>query len=201
MDLRKTRAETVVDNLEDDIFMEDKPSLLSKIQIDPKDLIGLAVRIALCFVGVFVLKHFEKENLSKLRGQKAVVNQELETLKGQEKTLQTQVDGFGKMKESSKEFQNKLTIMQEIANNRLSAVSGLDHIQSVIPEEIWLQKVAFNNRKFEIQGYGTTNKHIQHFVEQLEQTNIFASVGLERVAEDNQRKMRRRNFTVTSVLK
>ena len=201
MDLRKTRAETVVDNLEDDVFMEDKPSLLSNIKIDPKDLVGFIIRLALCFVGVFALKYKEQQDLSKLNSQKAIATQELNTLQDQEKKLQTQVDGFGQLKERSKEFNNKLNIMQKIANNRLSAVTGLDQIQGVLPEEVWLEKVAFNDRKFEIQGYSTTNKQIQNFVEKLEQTNLFSTVGLERVAEDRGKRMKRRSFTVTSVLK
>ena len=201
MDLRKTRAETVVDSLDDDIFMEDKSSFLSSIKIDPKEVIGFLIRVALCFVGVFALKYFEYQNLDKLKRQKVIISEELNTLQAQEKSLQDQVDSFGKLKERSKEFNNKLNIMQKIANNRLSAISGLDQIQSKIPEEVWLDKVAFNNRKFEIQGYSTTNKQIQNFVEQLEQTKFFASVGLDRVAEDRGKRMKRRNFTVTSVLK
>ena len=197
---KKQEQKQSVDNLEDDIFMEDKPSLLSKITIDPKDLIGFLIRLVFCFVGVFVLKYFEQENLSKLKGQKAIVSEELNTLQAEEKKLTTQVDTFGKMKERSKEFNNKLNIMQKIANNRLSAVTGLDQIQSVIPEEVWLEKVAFKDRKFELQGYSTTNKQIQNFVEKLEQTNLFSTVGLERVAEDRS-KRRRRSFTVTSILK
>ena len=201
MDLRNTRAKTVVDNLDDDIFMEDKASPFSKIKIDPKELIGFLIRLALCFVGVLVLKYFEQQNLNKLKSQQTIANQELSTLQEQKKQLQGQVDGFGKLKERSKEFNNKLNIMQKIANNRLSAVTGLDQIQSMIPEEVWLEKVAFSNRKFEIQGYSTTNKQIQNFVEQLEQTNSFSTVGLERVAEDRGKRIKRRTFTVTSVLK
>ena len=201
MDLRKTRAETIVDDIDEDMFMEDSPSILSKIKVDPKELTGFIIRLALCFVGVLVLKYFEKQNLDKLKSQKTIASQELSTLQAEETKLKSQVDSFGHMKERSKEFNTKLNIMQKIANNRLSAVKGLDQIQSVIPEEVWLDKVAFDDRKFEIQGYSTTNKQIQNFVENLEKTHIFSTVGLERVAEDRGKRMKRRTFTVTSILK
>ncbi len=201
LDLRKTKAETVMDNMDEDIFMEEKTSLFSKIKIDPRDLVGFLFRVAFCFVGVLVLKYVEKQNLEQLQADKALVSGELSELQEQQKEIQNQVNAFGHMKERSKEFNNKLNIMQNIANNRLSAINGLDHIQNVIPEEVWLKKVAFNNRKFEITGSSTTNRQIQNFVKELEEDSPFASVNLDRVEEDrNAKRLKRRNFTVTSTL-
>ena len=204
LDLRKTRAATVVDDLGDDflLYEDEKNSFLSNIEIDPKRIIGFVVRLALCALGVVVLRYIEKQNLDKLNGQKSIVQNELNQLAKKQKEKEKEVEGFAYMAKKSKEFYNKLDIMQELADSRLLALTGLDHIQSIIPEEVWLQRVNFDDKKFTITGTSTTNKQIQNFIEKLEDTQLFSNVNLEKAIEDKDKKNYiRRNFIIKSTLK
>ena len=205
LDLRKTRAATVVDDLGDDFLLyedEKKSSFLSNIKIDPKRIIGFIVRLALCALGVVVLRYIEKQNLDKLNGQKSIVQNELDQLVKKQKEKEKEVEGFAYMAKKSKEFYNKLDIMQELADSRLLALTGLDHIQSIIPEEVWLKRVNFDDKKFTITGISTTNKQIQNFIEKLEKTQLFSNVNLEKAMEDkNNKNYIRRNFIIKSTLK
>ena len=204
LDLRKTRAATVVDAFDDDLFSydEDKPSFLSKLDIDPKKIISFFVRVALCVGGTAVLMYIEKQNLERLNGQKAVVQGEFDNLKSKSSMIEKEIKGFEYMIAKSRDFNNKLKIMQKIVDHRLSAVTGLDNIQQVIPKEVWLKKVDFNDRKFTLKGISTTNKQIQNFIEELERTNLFSIVSLQKSEEEkNNKNYRRRRFTIVSTLK
>ena len=106
------------------------------------------------------------------------------------------------MAKKSKEFYNKLNVMQELADSRLLALTGLDHIQSIIPEEVWLQKVNFDNKKFTLTGTSTTNNQLQNFIQKLEDTQLFSNVNLEQSREEKDNKNYvRRHFSIKSTLK
>lgn len=205
LDLRKTRVATVVDQLDDeDIFLDDadKKSFLSDLDLETKDIIGLVLRLVVCGLGVVILMHFEKKNLDKLNGEKAVIQEELNSLKSKQSTIKKEIQGLEYISEKSKEFNRKLNIMQGIVDNRLLAVKGLDFIQSAIPEEVWLREVSLNKKKFIIKGVSTTNKQIQNFIEQLENTDLFSAVSLAKAEEEKKEAhYSRRRFTIESSLK
>lgn len=207
LDLRKTRASTVIDSVDEDFFLYDnekKSSFLSDVAIDPKQIIGFFIRIALCALGTIILMRVEKNNLDKLNAEKAIVSGELSQLKGEKGNLEKQIKGFEYIAKKSEEFNKKLDIMQKIADRRLLAVTGLDKIQEVIPEEVWLKEIRFNKDDFTIKGVSTTNKQIQNFTEELERTNLFSKVVLDRAEEDksnNSKLHSRRRFVIVSTLK
>lgn len=203
LDLRKTRASTVVDSVDEDFFLYDDEKK-SSVSVNPKKIIGFIIRIAVCALGTVILMHVEKTNLNKLSAAKAIVNGELNELKGKQQNLKKQIEGFEYISKKSKEFNEKLDVMQKIVNRRPLAVTGLDHIQEVIPEEVWLKEIRFDRDDFTITGVSTTNKQIQNFAEQLEKTNLFSKVVLDRAEEDRSGKNKlhsRRKFVIVSTLK
>jgi Tfp pilus assembly protein PilN len=142
--------------------------------------------------------------LDKLNAAKAIVNGELNNLKTEQGSLKKQIEGFEYIAKKSKEFNEKLDIMQKIVDRRFLAVSGLDQIQEVIPEEVWLKEIQFRKDDFTIRGVSTTNKQIQNFAEELEGTNLFSKVVLDRAEEDrsnNSKLHSRRKFVIVSTLK
>ena len=204
IDLRKTRASTAVEAFGDEFLIDDdkKDSFLSNIEIEPKVVIFFLIRLAFCVSGIFVLMHMEKKNINTLNGQKAIINNELSTLQTEQKKIEKDVEGFGHILNTAKEYKNKLGIMQKIADRRLIAVTGLDSIQSVIPEEVWLNQVGLQDRKFTIRGISTTTKQIQNFIEKMESTNLFSSVVLEQAKDTQNKKQRKRKlFVIVSELK
>ena len=205
LDLRKTRAATVADQLDDaDIFLDDadKKSFLSDLDLEVKDIIGLVLRLVVCGLGIVILIHFEQKNLDKLNGQRMIAQDELNSLKSKESKIKNEIKGLEKLSEKSKEFNHKLNIMQGIVDNRLLAVKGLDLIQSAIPEEVWLREVSLKKKKFIIKGVSTTNKQIQNFIEQLEDTDLFSAVSLAKAGEEKKEAFySRRRFTIESLLK
>ena len=204
LDLRKTKASTVVQDLGDDFLLYDekKASFFSDIKIDVKSIIGFVLRIVVCAVGTFVLIYFEKQNINKLNVDKAKANTELNAFKKKQAEMEKQIEGFEYIAKKSKEYEDKVSIMETIVDKRLSAITGLDKIQGVIPEEVWLKKVEFRDKDFTITGISTTNKQIQNFVEELEKTRLFSKVNLEKAEEENRnRAYSRRRFIIVSTLR
>ncbi|MDE0119204.1 MAG: PilN domain-containing protein [Bdellovibrionales bacterium] len=204
LDLRKTKAATVVDDIggDDFVFYDEKPGFLSNITIDPWRVFGFFFRVGICAAGVIALRYVEQQNLDKLNRQKTIVQGELDQLIKTRKDKEKQVESFGYIVEKSKEFYNKLDIMQGLADSRLLPLTGLDYIQNVIPEEVWLREIEFRNKEFDIKGASTTNKQVQNFIEKLEGTQLFSSVTLQQSREEKDNKNYiRRNFTIKSTLK
>lgn len=207
LDLRKTRASTVVDNVEDDIFFEEEKKgsivseLVSNINIEPKTIIKFIVKLAFCGLGTVALIYFEKDQINKLNVQKADRQKKLDTLNQKKQSIENKIKTSETSTEASEEFNNKLNIMQGIVNHRLDAVKGLDNIRDSIPKKVWLTEVDFRNKQFKIRGHSITNKEIQEFVVNLEKTDIFAFVRIDETKKDkNIKNQNKVTFTITSEL-
>ena len=149
LDLRKTRAATVVDNVDEDLFLDEdkKASFLSNVEFDPKLLVGFCIRLAFCASGAIGLRIYDSQNIKKLNAQKIVVNSELSELTKKQKAVEEKITGFDDLAQKSKEFYGKLDIMQNLADERMLALTGLDQVQSSIPEEVWLKKIKFDRKQ------------------------------------------------------
>jgi len=200
LDLRKSRAQTTYD---DDFFseLESKPSIFS--EIEPVHVVASVVRVAIFVAGVLALMHFEKNQLNKLNAIKAKEQGTLNTLNKKIKKLEKDIKNYEYLNKQTEEFNQKLSIMDQIVDNRLSALKGLDRIQTVIPQKVWLKKVDYRDKTFSLEGVSVTNRDLQKFTEALENTNLFSQVVIEKssMSSGKNKLKNRREFIVESVLK
>ena len=205
IDLRKSRASTVMESdleFDDDFVVQEESALskwISQIDINPAEILAILIRVCLCCAGTVLLIQVEKSRLNKVKAQKAVVQGEFDQLNQEKQNLQNQVKGFSYMQKKSQEFNNKLAIMKKVAKKKLKVIKGLDQMQDVIPDKMWLKRINYRQDKFTIEGAAETNKQVQNFIEALEGTRLFSGVKLERVQEQDRTK--RRTFTISSVLR
>ena len=205
LDLRETRA-TLVDQeiMDDDFILEGKTNLppwlkLPEIDISLNEIFSLIVRLFLCCLGVLILKQVETRNLNLLQTQKISAEQEYSQLEKQMQEIQNKVKGFEYLQDISQEFNNKLVIMEEVANKKLKVIKGLDQIQTVILKDIWLEKIDFRQNKFTLEGFAKNNSQVQDFIERLEKTELFVNVHLDRVSEVS--SSRRKQFNMYATLR
>lgn len=199
IDLRKSRS-TMVDQevLDNDFVLDSEKNLFSFLsKINFKAIFNVIIRLIICCAGTVVLMQYEQANLRKLETQRNSANNEYIKLQNQVKGIQKEIGGFGYLKEKSVEFTNKLSIMEGVVQKRLKVIRGLDHIQDVIPKKVWLNRVNFNKNKLILNGFSSTNKQVQDFIESMEKTNIFERVVLDKVSEQGASKQKRFAIHVT----
>ena len=201
VDLRKSRSTMVDQEVMDDGFILDSEknvfAYLSKI--DFKIVLKIVIRLVLCCAGTVVLMQVEKRNLQKLGAQRNAANNEHNQLKNNMQAVQKEIEGFDYLKGRSLEFTNKLIIMEGIVHRRLKVIRGLDQIQDVIPQNVWLERVNFNGNKLVLNGFSSTNKQVQTFIESMEKTNVFLRVVLDRVSE--QGALKQKSFAIHVTLR
>ena len=203
IDLRKTRATTAIEDFGDDFLIdENKKSFLSDLEIDLKAVVIFILKLVVCVSGVFGLMYEEKRNLDKLNGQKAILNTEVNSLDVEKKKIEKAIEGFTHIVDTTKEYRNKLEIVQKIADRRLMAMKGLDYIQGTIPEEVWLKKVQLRDKEFTITGVSKTTKQVQDFIEGMESADLFSSVVLQNVSDIlSSNQNRGKQFVIVSMLR
>ena len=89
--------------------------------------------------------------------------------------------------------------MEGIVHRRLKVIRGLDQIQDVIPQNVWLERVNFNGNKLVLNGFSNTNKQVQTFIESMEKTNVFLRVVLNKVSE--QGALKQKSFAIHVTLR
>jgi len=199
IDLRRSRSTMVdPDALDSGFIIDGEKNIFSFLsRIDLKLIFNIIIKLVICCMGTVVLMQYEQVNLRKLEVQKKSADSEYSQLQKQEKNIQEKIGGFTYLKDKSVEFTNKLSIMNGVVQKRLVVIRGLDHIQDVIPEKVWLDKVSFSKDKFILNGFSSTNKQVQDFIENMEKTNIFKRVVLDKVSEQGALKQKRFTIHVT----
>ena len=213
IDLRKTKAVTVTTALpeaEDDELILDESSTdwQEKLGLDlsRKQWIGIFIRMVFLISGLIGLKMYEVKNINRLNMQKSVLSEKLEEVKTKKENIEKQIATFGSLSSQSRQFNEKLDIIQSIINNRVWAIKGLDQIRSNIPGKVWLDKIQYRKKTFIIEGASISNKQIERFVEALENTHLFSQVNLNQMVEEtktarNVGGLKNRFFTIHSILK
>lgn len=188
LDLRKTRASTVVDTVDDGSISfdsEDKFSFLSNLTIDPKYIITIGLKLALCGVGTYILMYYEQQELSKFNKQKAIEVSKVKNIQVKISKIKLQFTEFQAVEKIVDTYYEKLQILKNIVGSRLLSIKILDNIQNSIPKEILLNKINFMNNTLIIRGETPTHQYVSVFVEALEDTRLFSSVDLERIDKKN----------------
>lgn len=202
-DLRKTRASSITESSDDVIsFDKEKKSILSDISIDPKIVINIILRLALCALGTYILIHFEQQELDRLLAKKATLEKTLEKSKNIIISLEKEIKTYGALPKKAEHFKNRLNIMQKIVKYRLLPIKSLDQIQSIIPKDIFLKNINYTKKRIIFTGVGNTMPSIHTFIQSLEGTTLFANIVLQRVSQETHNKFfHRRAFIIESVLK
>ncbi len=188
LDLRKTKAQTVVADTVDPGELEfdevGKP-WVDKLGLDltAAQWVRLGVRAVLITCGVIGLKIYEKHNLKTLNKQQTTAEGILANLKTQKQALEKDIKGFKSSSEQSDQLGGRMDIIERIVTDRSLAIKGLDQIQNAIPEKVWLNRIQYDNKKFKIEGTSVSAKEIEIFVEQMEKRQIFSTVTLNEVKE------------------
>ena len=210
MDLRNTKAATVAapPSMADEgiLLDEEQQPWAEKLGLDltSQQWVKLVLRVVFLAGGVMGLQFYEKHNIKTLKARQGVLETELADLKTDKDKLTKELDSFGFLSEQSDKLYSDSDTMKLIANERLLAVKGLDKIRSVIPKKVWIRSIRYNQKKFIIRGSGVSSEEIEHFVNKLENTRLFAQVSLndmrDQKASPSAGGFNRKAFTVESIL-
>lgn len=119
----------------------DIQSILGRIDLsglDAKFFVQFSVKLLLVASIPFGLKVYEIYNINLLEKEKQSVESVLSSKQSESTQLQNKIEGFNDLKKQAQEYENKKSLLRELAHARLVIPKFLDQVQSVIPESVWL---------------------------------------------------------------
>lgn len=196
------------DQYDSDTFVDDISTEESvgewQISLDTKDVVAILLRLVICVAGVLALMFWEDKQIKELQIKSQQVHSDGENLKLKKSEIEKEIKGFNYVAGKSEEFMKRIYIIQDLAEVKSLAINGLDQIQEVLPEKVWLEKVSFRDGKFTIDGIALNNTEIQFFIKNLEKVPIFSSVVLNRsndITTGQKRVQKNKKFSIESALK
>ena len=110
---------------------------------------------------------------------------ELRTWNQAEKTLQKTVDLQNEVNRLRENVGNRITIIKELTGDSDLRFSMLQHINTIIPQNLWLLRISeieeSNKIFFTIEGMSYSKQDISTFLASLEQYENFRNVSLESI--------------------
>ncbi len=80
------------------------------------------------------------------------------------------------------DVERKLKIVDRLQEGRFRSLKTLHAIASVIPENVWLEKISDSGGDIELAGLGESNKAVASFMRKLDQSPLFTNIRLGEIS-------------------
>jgi Tfp pilus assembly protein PilN len=166
----------------------------------PDDTKLAAAKIGLMLLFTIALMFYESFNMSSLREEATKLSAQANQLRAEvskgkaenEKALETQKE--------IKELESRIELMKELGEKRMRELKALDHLQSIIPKQLWFKEVKYKEQQFDITGYAVSDDDLTDFLQGLEKQSYFSDVVLEQAIEVKNQTGFLKQFKITAVL-
>jgi Tfp pilus assembly protein PilN len=131
-------------------------------------LIGVAAVLGIVTV-IAVLEHAKV----------AALNKDVVELRDEVRAIQPQVDRVRKLTTQREELERRLDIIRQLDQGRFLCVRMMDDVSRNTPNYMWLTDIRQNApRSISVTGITFSNLIVADFMTRLEQSSMFASIGL-----------------------
>lgn len=132
-------------------------------------ILGLTVVFAVCYV-MYSRQSSEIRKMENTLAQKIEIRSQFEQTRKQ----------LNELSEKQKELENRRAVIRNLVTKRNVPIRILDALsQTLVPEKIWLVKVAEQGAAMTLEGFALDNQTIAQYLKALEDLPFFANVQLE----------------------
>ena len=153
----------------------DIQTILSQIDLsglDARFFVQFSVKLLLVASIPFGLKVYEIYNINLLEKEKQGVESVLSSKQSESAQLQKRIESFDELKKQAQEYENKKSLLRDLAHARLVIPKFLDQVQSVIPESVWLTGLTVTKSEhvnsITIDGESLSEESVNNFLANLQ---------------------------------
>lgn len=144
----------------------------SKVSVQFQSQLIAAVVVALLVLGGAVYGWtWLNSKVNRLQNEKAQAQKELAALKEKVK----EVENYERDK---KNFEEKISVIEQLKKNQTGPVFMLDEVSKNIPERVWLTKLSESGGRISLEGNAISNTDLVNFVNNLRNAKGFSNVDL-----------------------
>ena len=124
--------------------------------------------------------------------QRAVVNENKDRIRLAQKKVDelrdiiTQVEEF---EQKEAELEQKISVITDLKNSQRGPVDIMDHISQALPELLWIDRLDQQGDKISLSGRAFNQSAIEHFIQSLDESPIFAEPVLNDITQRNEVKV------------
>ena len=117
-------------------------------------------------------------------------------------SLTRTIGDIEKYKMNKTVLERKLTIINNLEENRLAPVIMLDELSTLVPvKDVWLDKISEKGSDLTIEGVARNNIEVAHFMRNLSGANFVRIVDLVSTREKEMSGMKLQQFVISCVKK
>lgn len=137
---------------------------------------GLLIRLGLVIVPVILGYFFGSYNIGTAKDKIKKLNQQAENFEKDIGSIKPDLDLIEKLNSEKNKLSQEISNLKLLSKKRYRLAKSLDAIQTLIPEKAWLVKISYKANKIIIEGRAPDDQIVSSFMENLEQSALFANV-------------------------
>ncbi len=136
----------------------------------------LLIRVGLVIVPIVLGYVFGSYNISTAKDKIKNLNDKASSFEKDIGAIKPELDLIEKLSAEKNKLNQEISNLKALSKKRYRLAKSLDAIQTLIPEKAWLVKVSYKSNKIIIEGRAPDDQVVSSFMENLEQSAIFANV-------------------------
>jgi len=128
--------------------------------------------------------------------QLADLKEETIAIQKQNDDLKSKIGTIANLANLRSDVERKLKIVDRLQEGRFRSLKTLHAIASVIPENVWLDKIKEVGENIELSGLGESNKAVASFMRKLDKSPFFTDVRLGEISRVMQGGLPVRRFSL-----
>lgn len=159
----------------------------------PQGIIKIVLMLGFVLVAYFYRSHV----IGQLELQTQSLSQQ-ESILQEELRLKTEQAGSKvELEEQARELKNRLEVIKNLSKGRIKEVRALDYIQSVVPEQVWLKSISYQQTQMLLRGNSSADGDLAQFFKSLEKSPFFKDMVVLQSKEDRSQSSVVKSFEVT----
>ncbi len=155
-----------------------------------KEFIVLIVSVALLFVSFIIIQSQLDKGKEEKLAQISKTKKEIDDQK-------TQIKEINQAKESQKNFQDRLNVINSLRKGKSISARLLDEISIAKPEKIQLESLKKEGTKLGIEGVALDDETVANLMTNLRKSKVFKNVDLIVSEQIEQNKIRLKRFVLS----
>lgn len=160
-----------------------------------------AVNFLLMVLFVVLMVVYESFFVSALKEETSRLQQQAATMETQVQQRQQESQEALKVQGEIRELETKIEILKSLSKNRLIELKALDQLQTLIPDKVWLERIEYDDQKFDLRGFAMSDEDLTDFLKLLEERTFFVNVILLQARETDSPQGTVKEFQITANLK
>lgn len=158
------------------------------------------IKIIVMLIWGIGLYSYEIYNIGNLETTNQKLTADVTRVSNEIARIKPEVEKAKGLQAENNELNKKIELVKELGKLRLREIRAIDHLQNIVPEKVWFNKIEFKDDRFFVEGISANDAELDKLLKGIRSFGTFQDVLLAKAVEQKTKQGTLKQFEITSNL-